>query len=210
MVGISRASSPDRKRAFIPGKRLETLIVYSPISSVQCYKWFNNVTGEGFPRFLKRLRSGSNLADTLHGGGCLTILYEIVKINNKLGREGTRWSRKNPASKIANSIGRPASGFSTATSGAEDFPTEAQYITEKDAEHDARVIGEYLGAFGLDVLLYPGDPQLPERLRQDRPETLLNLVDSVNGKENLAAAHPGCARTARNPLHWRRHARDGA
>ena len=53
------------------------------------------------------------------------------------------------------------------------------------------MIGEYLGAFGLDVLLYPGDPQLPERLRQDRPETLLNLVDSVDGKENLAAADPG-------------------
>ena len=73
----------------------------------------------------------------------------------------------------------------------EDFPTEAQYITEKDAEHDARVIGEYLGAFGLDVQLYPGDPQLPQRLRQDRPEILLIWSNSVNGKENLAAAIPG-------------------
>ena len=73
----------------------------------------------------------------------------------------------------------------------EDFPTEAQYITEKDAEQDAHVIGEYLATFGLDVKLYPGDPRVAERLRQDQPEMLLNLVDSVNGKENLAAAIPG-------------------
>ena len=73
----------------------------------------------------------------------------------------------------------------------DDFPTEAQYITEKDAEHDAQIIGEYLGTFGLDVRLYPGDTHLAERLRQDQPDMLLNLVDSVNGKENLAAAIPG-------------------
>ena len=73
----------------------------------------------------------------------------------------------------------------------EDFPTEAQYITEQDAEHDAQIIGEYLGTFGLDVRLYPGDTHLAERLRQDQPDMLLNLVDSVNGKENLAAAIPG-------------------
>ena len=73
----------------------------------------------------------------------------------------------------------------------EDFPTEAQYITEKDAEHDAQIIGEYLGTFGLDVRLYPGDTHLADRLRQDQPDMLLNLVDSVNGKENLAAAIPG-------------------
>jgi D-alanine-D-alanine ligase len=73
----------------------------------------------------------------------------------------------------------------------EDFPTEAQYITEKDAGHDAQVIGEYLGTFGLDVHLYPGDQELAQRLRKDQPEMLFNLVDSVNGKENLAAAIPG-------------------
>lgn len=73
----------------------------------------------------------------------------------------------------------------------EDFPTEAQYITEQGAEQDAHLIGEYLGAFGLDVRLYPGDEALAQRLLQDRPDMLLNLVDSVKGKENLAAAIPG-------------------
>lgn len=73
----------------------------------------------------------------------------------------------------------------------EDFPTEAQYITEKDAAQDAYLIAEYLGALGLDVRLYPGDMDLAERLRQDQPEMVLNLVDSVKGKESLAAAIPG-------------------
>jgi D-alanine-D-alanine ligase len=73
----------------------------------------------------------------------------------------------------------------------EDFPTEAQYLTECEAERDAGVIAEYLGAFGLDVRLYPGDDNLAERLRLDRPEMVFNLVDSVKGKESLAAAVPG-------------------
>ena len=73
----------------------------------------------------------------------------------------------------------------------EDFPTEAQYITEKDAAHDAHVIGEYLGALGVDVHLFPGDEALAERLRQEQPELVFNLVDSVKGQENLAAAVPG-------------------
>jgi D-alanine-D-alanine ligase len=73
----------------------------------------------------------------------------------------------------------------------EDFPTEAQYITEKDAAHDAHLVGEYLGAMGVDAHLYPGDAMLAEVLQQDRPELIFNLVDSVKGKEDLAATIPG-------------------
>lgn len=72
-----------------------------------------------------------------------------------------------------------------------DFPTEAQYITERDAEGDARVIGEYLAAMGISVLLFPGNAELPERLRKTRPEFVINLVDSIKGDERLASAIPG-------------------
>lgn len=71
------------------------------------------------------------------------------------------------------------------------FPTEAQYITEKDAEDDARLIGEYLATLGVTVLLYPANASLPQRLRQDNPDMVINLVDSVKGDESLAAAIPG-------------------
>jgi D-alanine-D-alanine ligase len=71
------------------------------------------------------------------------------------------------------------------------FPTEAQYITEKDAEQDVRLIGEYLATLGIAITLYPGDADLPERLLRDAPEMVINLVDSVKGVESLAATIPG-------------------
>jgi D-alanine-D-alanine ligase-like ATP-grasp enzyme len=73
----------------------------------------------------------------------------------------------------------------------EYFPTDAQYITEKDAEQDARLIGEYLSLLGIAVHLYPGDANLPDRLCQDRPDLVINLVDSVKGEESLSCAIPG-------------------
>jgi len=73
----------------------------------------------------------------------------------------------------------------------EDFPTEAQYITEKDAEEDAGHIGDYLTSLGITVQLHPGSADLPERLRQGGPDMVLNLVDSVKGDESLASAIPG-------------------
>jgi D-alanine-D-alanine ligase len=73
----------------------------------------------------------------------------------------------------------------------EDFPTEAQYITERDAEADARLIGEYLATLGVAVRLYAGNAGLPEQLRRDQPEMVINLVDSVKGLESLACAIPG-------------------
>jgi D-alanine-D-alanine ligase len=73
----------------------------------------------------------------------------------------------------------------------EYFPTEAQYITEKDADKDARLIGSYLETLGVNVLLYPGNALLPANLRKDKPEMVINLVDSVKGDEALASTIPG-------------------
>ncbi|OIN88816.1 hypothetical protein AUJ59_03300 [Candidatus Beckwithbacteria bacterium CG1_02_47_37] len=71
------------------------------------------------------------------------------------------------------------------------FPTEAQYLTEKDAYHDARVVAKYLRRMKIRVHLYPGDATLPGRLRRDRPSVVLNLVGSVKGNEYLASSIPG-------------------
>lgn len=73
----------------------------------------------------------------------------------------------------------------------EYFPTEVQYLTEKDADRDAAQIGRYLESLGIEVFLYPGDATLPERLNADRPDIVINLVDSFKGEENLAATIPG-------------------
>jgi D-alanine-D-alanine ligase len=73
----------------------------------------------------------------------------------------------------------------------EYFPTEAQYITEQDADVDAALIGRYLQSLGLTVYLYPGNADLPARLCKDQPGMVINLVDSIKGDESLASAIPG-------------------
>jgi D-alanine-D-alanine ligase len=72
-----------------------------------------------------------------------------------------------------------------------DFPTEAQYITEKGAKEGALLVGETLEALGVSVSLLPGNAALPQRLRKLKPDLVVNLVDSVKGTESLAAAIPG-------------------
>ena len=71
------------------------------------------------------------------------------------------------------------------------FPTEAQYITEKDADKDAGLIAKYLETLGITVLLYPGNAELPAHLRKGKPEMVINVVDSVKGDEGLSSAIPG-------------------
>jgi len=73
----------------------------------------------------------------------------------------------------------------------EYFPTEAQYITEQDAEQDARLIGSYLQTMGAAVMVHVGNAELPAWLRNHKPNLVLNLVDSIKGKESLASAIPG-------------------
>lgn len=73
----------------------------------------------------------------------------------------------------------------------EYFATEAHYLTEKGADEDAEVIGRYLESLAIHVHLYPGNAHLPGHLRRDRPELVINLVDSIKGDESLAAAIPG-------------------
>jgi len=73
----------------------------------------------------------------------------------------------------------------------EYFPTEAQYITEKDADVDAHLIAEYLKKLEIKVLLYPGNSDLPTKLKRDKPDMVINLVDSLKGYEFLSSTIPG-------------------
>jgi D-alanine-D-alanine ligase len=73
----------------------------------------------------------------------------------------------------------------------EYFPTEEQYITEKDAETDAAMIAQYISKLGANPILYPGNEYLVENLRKDDPAMVFNLVDSVKGNEYLSSTIPG-------------------
>lgn len=73
----------------------------------------------------------------------------------------------------------------------EFFPTESQYLTEKDARHEAEIVAGYLEKLGVKTYLYLGTPEMVVDLRRDRPDMVINLVGSIHGQEYLAASIPG-------------------
>ena len=70
------------------------------------------------------------------------------------------------------------------------FKTEALYITEKDAEHDANIIARYVEKLGIEVVTFPGNENIIENLKNYKPDMVINLVDSVRGNDYLAATIP--------------------
>src|SRR3989339_1878294 len=72
----------------------------------------------------------------------------------------------------------------------EYFPTESQYITEKDAFKEAKLISKYLNKLKIRTFLFPGNEILANRLRRSHPDLALNLVGSVKGNEYLASTIP--------------------
>lgn len=73
----------------------------------------------------------------------------------------------------------------------EYFPTEEQYLTEAEVFERAKSLVPYFEKIGYQVEVLPGNNQLPELLaKQGSYDFVLNLVDSVAGKEHLSAAIP--------------------
>ena len=70
------------------------------------------------------------------------------------------------------------------------FPTEVQYLTEKDAYRDAKIISEYLEKMRIKTYLLAGNEKLAAKLRRAKPQLALNLVGSVKGQEYLASTIP--------------------
>jgi len=73
----------------------------------------------------------------------------------------------------------------------EYFPTEEQFITEAEVFDRAQKLVPYFEKLGYRVELIPGNSELPDLLRKKAPfDFVLNLVDSILGKEHLSAAIP--------------------
>lgn len=73
----------------------------------------------------------------------------------------------------------------------EDFPTEIQYITEKDAQKDAEYVANEVRKFNVECVAMSADDSLVEKLKEFKPDMVFNLVDSVKGLEYLASTIPG-------------------
>lgn len=73
----------------------------------------------------------------------------------------------------------------------EYFTTEQLYISEVEVKERAELVAKYFEKMGIEITLFPGNKELVENLKNFQPDFVLNLVDSVFGKEDLAAAVPG-------------------
>ncbi len=80
------------------------------------------------------------------------------------------------------------------------FPNEEAYQAEKEVEDRAQEVMEEARKLGLEVKGYPGDQYLLTNLLVDRPDVIVNLVDTVRGKDKLASTIPAFLEYANIPF----------
>ncbi len=79
------------------------------------------------------------------------------------------------------------------------FPNEEAYKAEAEVEERAQEVIAEIRKLGLEVKGYPGDQYLLTNLLVDRPDVIVNLVDTVRGKDKLATTVPAFLDYARIP-----------
>lgn len=73
----------------------------------------------------------------------------------------------------------------------EFFPTEEAYQAEKEVENRAAQVLQVMEQIGIPGRLYSADEYLLTNLLVDRPDLVLNLVDTLRGRDGLQASIPG-------------------
>jgi len=79
------------------------------------------------------------------------------------------------------------------------FPNDEAYKAEKEVEDRAQEVLEEIKKLGLEAKGYPGDQYLLTNLLVDRPDVIVNLVDTVRGKDKLASTIPAFLEYANIP-----------
>ena len=79
------------------------------------------------------------------------------------------------------------------------FPNEEAYKAEQEVEDRAQEVIDEIKKLGLEVKGYPGDQYLLTNLLIDRPDVIVNLVDTVHGKDKLASTIPAFLEYAKIP-----------
>lgn len=70
------------------------------------------------------------------------------------------------------------------------FPTEDAYIGEVEVEDRAKEVVERLLKLGFTAKAYPGDQYFLTNLLVDKPSVVINLVDTLRGKDKLQTSVP--------------------
>lgn len=79
------------------------------------------------------------------------------------------------------------------------FSSEGAYIAEAEVEERAEEVIEEIRKLGVNVKGYPGDEYFFAHVLIDKPDLVLNLVDTVWGKDRLQPAIPGALELSNIP-----------
>jgi D-alanine-D-alanine ligase len=79
------------------------------------------------------------------------------------------------------------------------FATQEAYIAEKEVEERAAQVLEEVKKLGLEARGYPADQYFLTNVIVDRPDVIINLVDTVRGRDRLSSAIPAFLEYANIP-----------
>lgn len=79
------------------------------------------------------------------------------------------------------------------------FPTEESYEAEVEVEDRAKEVAERIAKMGINVKTLPGDPYFLTNLLVDKPSLVLNLVDTLKGKDRLQTSVPAALELSNLP-----------
>ncbi|MBS3052083.1 MAG: ATP-grasp domain-containing protein [Candidatus Aenigmarchaeota archaeon] len=90
-------------------------------------------------------------------------------------------------------------GIAYSKAEREYFPTEEAYISEQEVLERAKVLQKILKEMGFEARLYPGDETIISKIQEDKPDLIVNLVDTVRGTEILSTCIPALLDLAQIP-----------
>src|SRR3989344_3151408 len=79
------------------------------------------------------------------------------------------------------------------------FPTQDAYEAEVEVEDRADEVIKEVENLGIQVKGYPGDQYLLTNLLVDRPDVVINLVDTLRGRDRLQTSVPAALELASIP-----------
>ena len=80
-----------------------------------------------------------------------------------------------------------------------DYPTEGAYIAELEVEDRAEEVIAEVAKLGIPVKGYSADKYFFTNILVDKPDMVLNLVDTIRGKDRLQPAIPGALELSEIP-----------
>ena len=81
----------------------------------------------------------------------------------------------------------------------EDFPTKASYDAEIEVEDRAQEVVEEIKKLGVEVKAIPGNQYFLTNILVDKPDLIVNLVDTLRGEDMLQTSVPAALELSNIP-----------